>query len=56
MNNFYTLIKSTSDEVREVVSEVYDYYLSYPIKKRSGKYRREFGRQKYSIILEVAAL
>ena len=39
MDNFYTLIDSTSDETDAVLSELNDHYLSYPIKKRSGKYR-----------------
>ena len=39
MENFYKMIGSTSDEVDKVLLDIHDSYLSYPIKKRSGKYR-----------------
>ena len=38
-NNFLTLLDTTSDHLDELCKNIHNSYLSYPIKKRSGKYR-----------------
>jgi retron-type reverse transcriptase len=38
-NNFLTLLDTTSDKLDELCKNINNSYLSYPIKKRSGKYR-----------------
>ena len=38
-NNFLTLLDTTSDTLDDLCKDIHNNYLSYPIKKRSGKYR-----------------
>ena len=38
-NNFLTLLDTTSDQLDKLCKNINNNYLSYPIKKRSGKYR-----------------
>ena len=56
MENYYSMIGSTSNEMDEVLSDINDCYLSYPIKKRSGKYRWIDAPQEPLIDLQRAIL